>query len=157
MAKTRTSRSPLLPAILPGSWKGESVGAASVNFGQELQPGPPRQSIEFTYAIMPVRLTGPGSSFAWPGILAIFVPNPLKPDRPDAGTLSSNGALPALHLTLDVTRVQFSDMLPFLDAERLKEFHFTVEDRRDDGHWPLRSWGMGTRAPEAPQDSPPNG
>lgn len=157
MAKPRAPRFAQLPAILPGSWKGDLLGAASVNFGQEVQPGPPRQSIEFTYAIMPVSLTGPGSSFAWPGILAIFVPNPLNSDSPDAGTLSSTGALPALHLTLDVTRVQFSDMLPFLDTGQLKAFHFTVEDRRDDGHWPLRSWGMGTRAPEAPQDSPPNG
>ncbi|WP_081631119.1 hypothetical protein [Aureimonas ureilytica] len=153
MAKQRTPRSAQLPAVLSGSWTGEILGAANVNFGQEVQPGPPRRSVEFTYAIIPVSLIGPGSSFRWPGVLSIFVPNPLKPDSPDAGALLSNDVLPSLHLSLEVTRIQFSDMLHLLGAGLLKAFRFTLEDRHDD-HWPIRSWGMGTLPPEVPRDEP---
>ena len=157
MAKPRTPRSPQLPAILPGAWTGEILGPASISFGQEVQPGPPRQAVEFTFAIMPVSLSGPGSRFLWPGVLAIFVPNPLKPERPDAGALFPNAVLPSLHLSFDVTRVQFSDLLPFFAAGRLKGFHFTAEDRCEDGHWPIRSWGMGTLPPEVSPPEPRGG
>ncbi|WP_287319802.1 hypothetical protein [Mesorhizobium sp.] len=37
-----------LPPIMAGEWHGEIVGTPSVNFGQVVQPGPPRQSVEFT-------------------------------------------------------------------------------------------------------------
>jgi hypothetical protein len=39
------------------------------------------------------------------------------------------------------TREQFSDMLRMLEANHLKNFHFTVEDYAD-GSWPVYSWGM---------------
>lgn len=49
--------------------------------------------------------------------------------------------LPSLHLSLQVTRGQFSDMLRMLEAKRLKDIHFTVEDGANDS-WPVFSWGM---------------
>jgi hypothetical protein len=35
-------------------------------------------------------------------------------------------------------------MLRLLEANRLNDFRFTVEDETD-GTWPLRSWGMADR------------
>jgi hypothetical protein len=49
--------------------------------------------------------------------------------------------LPSLHVSLEVTRGQFSDMLGMLEAKRLKDLHFTVEDEAN-GSWPVFSWGM---------------
>jgi hypothetical protein len=50
-AKTKPSLK--LPHVMPGDWRGEILGGCTVNFGQVVQPGPPRQSVEFTYVIMP--------------------------------------------------------------------------------------------------------
>jgi hypothetical protein len=61
----------------------------------------------------------------------------------DAGALEAN-QLASLSLSLDVTRAQFSDMLPRIEAHRFKDFHFTVEEKDAEGRWPVRSWGMGT-------------
>jgi hypothetical protein len=41
----------------------------------------------------------------------------------------------------EVTRGQFSDMLRMLEAGRLKEFRFALEDEAE-GSWPIHSWGM---------------
>jgi hypothetical protein len=40
-----------------------------------------------------------------------------------------------------VTRAQFSDMHRMLEANRLKDLHFTVEEETD-GSWPVHSWGI---------------
>ena len=40
-------------------------------------------------------------------------------------------------------------MLRMLDANRLNDFHFTVEDEID-GSWPVHGWGMPARAHEEP-------
>lgn len=40
-----------LPEIIAGDWRGEIAGSCSVNFGQTVQDGAPRQSVEFTYLI----------------------------------------------------------------------------------------------------------
>ncbi|MCA1458184.1 hypothetical protein I6F35_34210 [Bradyrhizobium sp. BRP22] len=65
----------------------------------------------------------------------------MKTEFPDAGHLIKAQHLPSLHLSLEVTRCQFSDMLRLREAHRLKDFHFTVEDETD-GLWPVHSWGM---------------
>ncbi|MER8766430.1 hypothetical protein [Mesorhizobium sp. M0968] len=132
-----------LPPIVAGEWRGEIVAPASVNFGQVVQPGPPRQSVEFTYVILPATLIMPDAAFRWPGIVMIMAPTPLKTEFPDAGTLFPADRLPSLSLSLQVTRAQFSDMLPRIEARRFKDFYFTVEEASE-GSWPVRSWGMGT-------------
>ncbi|MER8536663.1 hypothetical protein NKH61_27650 [Mesorhizobium sp. M1005] len=68
----------------------------------------------------------------------------MKTEHPDAGALFEADQFPSLSLSLDVTRAQFSDMLPRFEAKRFRDFHFTVEDKEADGRWPVRSWGMGT-------------
>lgn len=131
-----------LPEIRPGNWRGEIFGSCTVNFGQVVQPGPPRQSVEFTYIIMPASLTMPEAHFTWPGVIMIMTPTPMKTEFPGAGCLIQGDRIPSISLSLEVTRGQFSDMLRMLEAKRLREFHFTVEEGAD-GSWPLHSWGMG--------------
>ena len=115
--------------------------AATVNFGQVVQPGLPRQSVEFTYVIMPAAFTMPEVRFTWPGVTMIITPTPMKTEFPDAGHLCKAEDLPSLHLSVQVTRGQFSDMLRMLKAKRLMDLHFTVEDGAN-GSWPVFSWGM---------------
>jgi hypothetical protein len=130
-----------LPDVRPGNWRGEILGGGTLNFGQVVQPGPPRQSVEFTYMIMPSALTMPEPHFTWPGVVMIVAPTPMKTEFPDAGRLLRAEHLPTLSLSLEVTRAQFSDILKMLGAKRLKDFHFTVEEGSD-GSWPVHSWGM---------------
>jgi hypothetical protein len=130
-----------LPDIKPGNWRGEILGSCTVNFGQVVQPGPPRQSVEFSYMILPAAFTMPEVRFTWPGVIMIMTPTPMKTEHPDAGCVFKAGHLPSLHLSLEVTRSQFSDMLRFLEAKRLKDLHFTVEEG-ENGSWPIHSWGM---------------
>ena len=138
----RKKHAPRFPEICPGDWIGEIVGSCSVNFGQVVQDGPPRQSVELTYRIMPAALAMPETRFTWPGVIMIMTPTPMKTEHADAGSLFKAAHLPALALSLDVTRGQFSDMLRMFEAKRLRGFHFTLE-AESDGAWPVRSWGMG--------------
>jgi len=132
-----------LPPVTPGDWKGEIVGSGSINLGQVVQPGPPRQSVEFSYIILPASLHMPSPRFLWPGVVMIMAPTPLKAEFPDAGSLFASKELPSLHLSLDVTRAQFSDLLRLLEARRFKTFHFSVEASERENTWPVHSWGMG--------------
>jgi hypothetical protein len=132
-----------LPDIKPGNWRGEIVGGISLNFGEIVQPGPPRQSVEFTYMIMPAALTMPEARFTWLGIIMIMTPTPMKTEFPDAGSLFKAEHMPSLGLFLEVTRAQFSDILRMLEAKRMRNFHFTIEDEIA-GSWPVQSWGMST-------------
>ncbi|MER9696996.1 hypothetical protein [Mesorhizobium sp. M0146] len=133
-----------LPPLVAGEWRGEIVGSANINFGQVVQQGPPRQSVEFTYVILPALLVMPNAAFRWPSVVMIMAPTPMKTEHPDAGALFEADQLPSLTLSLDVTRAQFSDMLPRFEAKRFRDFYFTVEEKRADGRWPVRSWGIGT-------------
>ncbi len=130
-----------LPDVKPGNWRGEILGGGTINFGQVVQPGPPRQSVEFTYVIMPSAFTMPEARFTWPGVIMILTPTPMKTETPDAGHLFKAEHLASLHLSLVVARGQFSDLLRMLEAKRLKDLHFTVEDGTD-GSWPVFSWGI---------------
>lgn len=69
---------------------------------------------------------------------------PMKTEHSDAGALFEADQLASLSQSLDVTRSQFSDMLPRFEAKRFRDFHFTAEDKEADGRWPVRSWRMGT-------------
>jgi hypothetical protein len=129
------------PGIKPGSWRGEILDRGTVNFGQVVQAGPPRQAVEFSFMVVPASFTMPDPSFTWPGIVMIGAPTPLKPECLNAGDLFKSDRLPTLTLSLDVTRAQFSDMLRMLEANALKNFHFTHEEEGD-GTWPVLSWGM---------------
>jgi hypothetical protein len=131
-----------IPDVRPGNWRGEIVGGISLNFGQVVQAGPPRQSVEFTYMIMPAALTMLEASFTWPGIVMIMTPTPMKIEFPNAGSLLAEH-MPSLSLSMEVTRAQFSDMLRMLEAKRVRNFHFTLEDKMA-GSWPVHSWGMST-------------
>lgn len=129
--------------IITGDWVGELGPATSVHFGQVVQPGPPRQSIELSYLVAPATLLMPDKKSRWPGVVTFWAPTPMKTECRDAGLMFKSGPLPCLHLSLEVTRPQFSDMVRFLEAGRFKEFHFTIEDGADDS-WPIHSWGMMT-------------
>ncbi|EGE59913.1 hypothetical protein RHECNPAF_1780014 [Rhizobium etli CNPAF512] len=83
----------------------------------------------------------PEPRFIWPGIIMIMTPTPMKTEFRDAGSLFKSDGLVSLSLSLEVTRDQVSDMLRMLEAKRLKNFHFTVEQGTGDS-WPIRSWGM---------------
>lgn len=134
-----------LPEIGPGPWRGEILGRCTVNFGHIVQPGEPRRSVEFTYMVMPAAFTGPGKRFVWPGVVMIFAPTPMQSETPDSGYLFATERLPSLHVSLAVTRAQFSDMLPRLETGRLKDFRFAVEPKVEET-WPISSWGMSTDA-----------
>jgi hypothetical protein len=56
-----------LADVKPGNWRGEILGSCTVNFGQVAQPGPPKQSVEFTYIIMPAAFNMPEARFTRPG------------------------------------------------------------------------------------------
>jgi hypothetical protein len=96
--------------------------------------------------IIPAAFTMPEPHFTWPGIIMMMAPTPMKTDLPDAGHLFTAEHLPTLHLSLEVTRNQFSDVLRMLEAKRLRSFDFTLEDAAD-GTWPVHSWGMTTALP----------
>lgn len=133
-----------LPAVVPGEWQGEIYSGGSVNLGQVVQPGPPRQSVEFSYMVIPASLLMPSLKFRWPGVVMIMAPTPMKTEYTGAGLLFANVGLPSLSLSFNVTRKQFSDLLRLLETQRFKEFHFTVEDAERANAWPVRTWGMAT-------------
>ncbi|MGY3451941.1 hypothetical protein [Bradyrhizobium sp. USDA 4353] len=130
-----------LPDVSAGDWRGEILGGYTINFGQVVQPGPPRHSVEFTYMILPAAFTMWDERFTWPGVIMIMAPTPMKTAFSDAGHLRKAERLPSLHLSLTVTRSQFSDMLRMLETKRLRDLHFTVENAAD-GSWAVYSWGM---------------
>jgi hypothetical protein len=143
MPRKTTKPQPLnLPDIVPGAWNGELVGGVSVSFGQVVQKGSPPLSVEFSQIIASVALAMPDGRFTWPGVLFVMAPTPMKPESPDAGMLLKSNPLPALCLSLDVTRAQFSDMLRSFEARRIRRFHFTVGEVRGKS-WPVTSWGAG--------------
>jgi hypothetical protein len=127
------------PVIRPGNWQGEVLKGYTVSFGQAVQEGPPRQSVEVSYIVTPAIFTAPDAQFAWPGIILIFAPTPIQPKFSGAGLLLCAKRLLSLNLSLKVTRAQLSDILRMLEANRLKELHFTVEEETD-GSWPVHSW-----------------
>ena len=129
------------PVVGPGNWQSEILGGYTVSFGQAAQEGPPRRSVEFSYIIMQAIFTSPEARFAWPGVIMIFAPTPIKAKFSGAGLLLSAKRLLSLNLSLKVTRVQFSDMLRMLEANRLKDLHFTVEEGAN-GSWPVHTWGI---------------
>lgn len=91
--------------------------------------------------VMPAAFTSPGKRLVWPGVVMIFAPTPMQPETPDFGHLFATERLPSLHVSLSGTRAQFSDVLPRLEAGRLKDFHFAVETKVEET-WPISSWGM---------------
>ena len=70
----------------------------------------------------------------------------MKAEFPDAGQLFKAEYFPSLNLALEVSREQFSDMLRMLEAERLRGFHFTVEEEAD-GSWSVFNRGMSVALP----------
>lgn len=137
---------PNLPEIRPGNWQGEILDGYTISPGQVVQDGPPRRSMEFSYIVTPAVFTSPDVQFAWPGIVLIFAPTQLKTDFRDAGQLLGAERLLSLNLSLKVGRQQFSDMVRLLEANRLKDFHFTVEEGADRS-WPVHSWSISLRGP----------
>jgi hypothetical protein len=129
------------PVVGPGNWHGEILGGGTVNFGQVVQHNPGRQSVEFSYLVIPAIFTPPEAQFTWPGIVLVFAPTPMKTVRPDAGHLRSAKHLLSLSLSLEVTREQFSDLFGMFEASRVRDLQFTVEDGAD-GSWPVHSWGI---------------
>lgn len=148
MAKPRQTRKPFnSPQVFPGEWRGEIVGGGSLNFGQVVQDGPPRQSVEFSYLILPVTLAPARGGFTWPGVVMFMAPTPMKPNQADAGSLLQGEGLPSLTLSLNVTRAQFSDILRVLETHHNRGFHFTVEPAGEGRTWPVKSWGIAIPLP----------
>ena len=142
MPRETKRKTPLkLPDLRPGNWYGEILGGCTINFGQVVQPGPPRQSVEFTSMLMPAAFTMTEVGFTWPRVIMIMTPTPMKTEFLYAGHLFKAEHLLCLNLSLEVTRGQFSDMLRMVEAKRLRSFHFSVEDGTN-GSWPVFSWGM---------------
>lgn len=129
------------PVIELGNWHGEILGGGTVNLGQVVQHNPARQSVEFSYLVIPAIFTPPEPQFTWPGVVLIFAPTPMKTVRPDAGRLVSAKHLLSLSLSLEVARDQFSDLFGMFEASRVRDLQFTVEEGAD-GSWPVHSWGM---------------
>jgi hypothetical protein len=102
--------------------------------------------VEFTYMMLPVTLTVPDNSFTWPGALFIMAPPRIEKRLERASTLFSGSQLPALVLSLNVTRPQYSDLLWMIVTKRFGALDFTVEERFGNS-WPIRSWGMATSLP----------
>jgi hypothetical protein len=127
------------PEITLSNSQGEILDGDTASFGQAVQDGPPRQSADVSYIVMSAIFTSPNAQFAWPGVILIFAPTPLQPRFSGAGLLLNTKRLLSLNLSLRVTRAQFSDMLRMLEAKRLKDIHFTVEEQAD-GSWPINSW-----------------
>lgn len=138
--KQQTSAKLKLPDISSGNWKGELVGGATISFGQVVQKTSPPNSVEFSQIIASVSLVMPDGSFTWPGVLFIMAPTPMKPESADSGMLLKSSELPALCLSLDVTRAQFTDLLRSIEYKRFRRFRFAVGEARD-GSWPVTSWG----------------
>jgi hypothetical protein len=65
----------------------------------------------------------------------------MKPESPDAGRLLSSNRLLSLNVSINVAREQFSDMLRMLEANWLKDLHFTVGEGAD-GSWPVHRGGI---------------
>ncbi|MBO6894289.1 MAG: hypothetical protein JJ866_20265 [Roseibium sp.] len=143
MAKraTRKIKQQFLRTIVAGNWLGEIVGIGSVHFGQEVQDGPPRQSVEFSYVILSASVKREGDDILWPATIMLIAPTFMKTAECDAGYLHEVDGIPMVNMSLNVTRPQFSDMLSAFDRGLPKDFHFTLEDGVDEV-WPVRSWGM---------------
>lgn len=71
----------------------------------------------------------------------LIAPTVMKTAECDAGYLHEVNGIPIVNISLNVTRPQFSDMLPAFGRGVPKDFHFTLEAGAD-GVWPIRSWGM---------------
>lgn len=130
--------------IRTGQWEGEILGLGSIHFGQEVQDGPPRHSVEFSYVVLSVLLKKVGESNGWPTAVMLTAPTRKETKGCDAGYLHQVGGAPMLSMSLSVNRAQFSDMLRSFEHGLPKEFYFTLEDGVD-GVWPVRSWGMSAR------------
>jgi hypothetical protein len=102
--------------------------------------------VEFSYMMLPVTLTMPDNPFTWPGALFIMAPPRIEQRLERAGTLFSGSQLPALVLSLNVTRPQYSDLLWMIVTKRLGALDFTVEEGVGNS-WPIRSWGMASSLP----------
>ncbi|MER8434198.1 hypothetical protein [Mesorhizobium caraganae] len=55
----------------------------------------------------------------------------MKTEFPNAGALFHDSYLPSISLSLEVTRPQFSDMLPREEARRPRHFHFALEEKTE--------------------------
>jgi hypothetical protein len=51
------------PVVGPGNWKSEILDGYTFSFGQAVQDGPPRRSVEFSYIIMQAIFTSPEARF----------------------------------------------------------------------------------------------
>jgi hypothetical protein len=135
-----------VPAVLAGSWKGEIAGKPHAHCGQQTQPGKPPRSVEFSYMMLPVTLTMPDKLLHLARGALHHGPHRIEKRLERAGTLFSGSQLPALVLSLNVTRPQYSDLLRMIVTKRFGALDFTVEERVGNS-WPIRSWGMATSLP----------
>ncbi|MGX1496686.1 hypothetical protein ACSSV1_001722 [Labrenzia sp. MBR-25] len=129
------------PVVTPGNWTGDVVEISAVHFGQEVQDGPPRQTMEFSYVVLSVLLKKEEDDFWWPTAVMITAPTKKMTARCDAGYLHQVRGTSHLSMSLGVSRAQFSDMLRSFDHGLPTGLYFILEDGVD-AVWPVRSWGM---------------
>jgi len=54
------------PEVKAGNWQGAILDGCTISFGQAVQDGPPRRSVEFSYIVMPAPFIPPEAQFTWP-------------------------------------------------------------------------------------------
>lgn len=62
----------------------------------------------------------PNGQLRWPGVVMMMAPHLMKTTSLDAGRLFLADRLASLSLSLEVTRAQFSQMLPGIETRRMK-------------------------------------
>ena len=66
------------PVVVPENWQGEILDGYTFSFGQAVQDGPKRQSVEFSYIGTSAVFTPPQARLAWSGVIMIVAPTPMR-------------------------------------------------------------------------------
>jgi hypothetical protein len=125
------------PVIVAGDWSGEFVNAGSLTYGQMDQPGRPVHVVEFSYLVAPIIARSPDKR-EWGGVVMIMPP-PRGEALLEAGGVMHGAQLPTIHLSLNATRVQFSDLIRHLEMKRLSGLRFTLVADGQKG-WRVSGW-----------------
>ena len=91
--------------------------------------GAPETTVELTYFVAGVVLSPRSTKEKYPGVLTFFAPTGAA-QKVSAGAASDDG--PVILVNLLVSRPQFSDLVRSADGGRLKEFHLTITEIKNE-------------------------